>query len=399
MEQARESALEGMCRPLRVLQVIRSSGPYGASTNVLRLVRDFDRAAVEAEVAVPPRSGLFRAEAFGVRVHELPMTRDIRPLQDLSSFVRLRRLLQGGHYDIVHVHSSKAGFLARAAAASLGLQGRVVYSPRAYAFLGRMGPSSRVYLALERLAKRWCAATVAVSWSEAAIAETMVGIATDRIHVIPNGIESRLPEASGNRGAELRCSLGLPQSAPLVLFVGRLAPQKDPITFLRTARLVGTRHPECRFLVVGDGPLRRQAEGFIKRCGLSGQVVLLGERRDVPDLLREAHTCVSTSSFEGLPTAILESFRAAVPMVATDVPGNRDLVEHGKNGLLVPPGDVVALAESVVSLLEGRDTREAMSIAAKETFDKWPSPIDTARSHVRLYQGLAARAESAPMRM
>ena len=387
-----------MCRPLRVLQVIESLGPYGASTNVLRLVRDFDRAAIEVEVAVPAGSELFRAETFGVRVHELPMVRNIRPLRDLSSFVRLRRLLQAGHYDVVHAHSSKAGFLARAAAAALGLQDRVAYSPRAYAFLGRKGLSSRLYLALERLAKRWCAATVAVSSSEAIIAETRVGVPTDEIHLIPNGVEGRPSEVSGACRTELRPSLGLPRSAPLVFFVGRLALQKDPITFLDTARLVRTRHPETRFLVIGEGPLRLQVEDFIERWELSEQVLLLGERRDVPDLLREAYVCVSTSSFEGLPTAILESFREAVPVVATDVPGNRDLVEHGKNGLLAPSGNAAALADGVVLLLERQDMRQAMASAAKETFERWPSPVDAARSHERLYQILAARAERAAVR-
>jgi glycosyltransferase involved in cell wall biosynthesis len=134
---------------------------------------------------------------------------------------------------------------------------------------------------------------------------------------------------------------------PVVLTVARLDKQKGLDCLLEAAALV----PEARFVLAGDGPERARLVAQAHALGLNDQVVFLGYRRDIPELLASCDLFVLPSLFEGLPLSILEAMAAGKPVIASAINGTDEAVFHGKTGLLVPPGDAAALSQAIRTLL------------------------------------------------
>jgi glycosyltransferase involved in cell wall biosynthesis len=201
-----------------------------------------------------------------------------------------------------------------------------------------------------------CKAADCVLVNAEAIREALVkeGYAPCKIVVIRNGIMlSRFGKRQ--RGGLLRQELGLPLSAPLVMVSSRLNQMKGIQYFLDAAVILAQRFPEARFLVVGDGESRTELEAYAGRVGLGRRVVFTGFRCDVPELLSEAEVSVLPSLSEGLSNALLESMAAGVPVVATRVGGNSEVVQDGLTGLLVPARDSAELAGATGRLLENKN--------------------------------------------
>lgn len=161
-----------------------------------------------------------------------------------------------------------------------------------------------------------------------------------------------------------RRELGLPVEAPVVGTIGRLTLQKGYSILLEAAKLVLSEMPSIRFLIIGEGDLAGELKDQARQLGVSHAVNLIGPRHDVEALLAIMDLFASSSLWEGLPTVILESMAARVPVVATDVSGTRELVQDGVTGLLVPPGNPHALARAIVQVLRDRQRATSMAEAA-----------------------------------
>lgn len=189
-----------------------------------------------------------------------------------------------------------------------------------------------------------------------AIRQTLIeeGYAPERILVIRNGIMlSRFAPKTG--GASVRAQLGLPASTRLVVVFSRLNRLKGIEYFLDAAVIVARRFPDVHFLVAGDGASRQELEEHARQAGLGGRITFTGFRSDVPELLLEVAVSVLPSLSEGLSNSLLESMAAGVPVVATRVGGNPEVVEDGATGLLVPPRDPVTMAAAITRTLENPD--------------------------------------------
>jgi glycosyltransferase involved in cell wall biosynthesis len=179
------------------------------------------------------------------------------------------------------------------------------------------------------------------------------GVGTpSQYRVIRSGIRTADFTRAKEDSALVRQGLGVAPDAPLVGSVMRLAPPKDPNTFLRAAAFVLSRRPDSRFVVVGDGPQRQQAEALAAELGLGDRMIFTGLRRDVAAILGALDVFVLSSNSEGLPRVIPEAMAAGVAVVASDVGGVSEVVREGITGRLVPPGDAAAMADSVIGLLD-----------------------------------------------
>jgi glycosyltransferase involved in cell wall biosynthesis len=188
-----------------------------------------------------------------------------------------------------------------------------------------------------------------------------------RCPVIYNGVDLERfapPPAAGAPGAT-----GDP-GEKVVLTIGRLVPQKDLTLFLQAAGLLLQRLPEVRFLVVGDGPHRALLEDYAAENGLRNRVVFLGERTDVPDLLRRANVFWLTSAWEGLPNVLLEALACAKPVVARDVGSCGEIISHGVNGYLVPRRDATAFVQYTLPLLSNAAQACAMGQAGRRLIEE-----------------------------
>jgi len=185
-----------------------------------------------------------------------------------------------------------------------------------------------------------------------------------KIVVIRNGIVlSRFDKAK--KGAALRQELGLSASHRIVLVSSRLNQMKGIEYFLDAAALVARTFQDVRFLVVGDGPDRKDLEARCRRLGLEHATMFTGFRTDVPELLSETTLSVLPSLSEGLSNSLLESMASEVAVIAATVGGNPEIIEDGVSGLLVPPRDAESLAEAMIKLLADPDLRARYARAGK----------------------------------
>jgi len=256
--------------------------------------------------------------------------------RDLPLLVRL-----AGRADLIHAHSSKAGFLTRLAAVlrAGGCRRRAIFTPHGWSFWAADGAERTAYLALERLAARWCSTLVAVSEAERAAGLAARVGRPEQYRVIRNGIDLA-PFAGEPSPCEGR-----------ILFVGRLRNPKRVDLALEALRRVRTAVPDATLDVAGDGPLRAELEQLARRLGLSERVRFLGTRGDLPGLLRDAQCLLLASDYEGCPLSVLEAMAAGVPVVATAVGGVPELLVGGETGVLAPAGDAEALADALRSVL------------------------------------------------
>jgi glycosyltransferase involved in cell wall biosynthesis len=293
--------------------------------------------------------------------------------------------------DVVHTHSSKAGILARLAAALAGVP-VVVHTYHGFGFHDYL-PSlvKGFYVLLERLCCRLTRAIVFVSKANEEYARRHRIGDPARYHLIRSGVRlAEFPAPVAERGKR-KAQLGFGMHKPLVVSIGNLKPQKNPADFVAMAERVCAELPETEFVFVGDGPLRQRLEFQLVAKGLSGRVKLPGWRRDAAELLALADVFVMTSLWEGLPRALVEALKSGVPAVCYAADGVVDVLQDGVNGFVVAPRDVNALAEKVARLLRDEPLRKSMAAQAAASVGPEFDIDLMVRAQERLYDSLLGR--------
>lgn len=214
------------------------------------------------------------------------------------------------------------------------------------------------------------------------------GMPSERVEVIPNGRELEIYRDADV--ADIRASLGLAEDARLVGTVGRLIERKGHDDLLEAWPRVRSRHPDAHLVLVGDGPRRDQLESKAVALGVADSVHFLGMCEDVPSILAAFDAFAFPSHFEGLPGAVIEAMAAGLPIVATPVDGNRELVEDGETGIFVPVKDPAELACALGRVLE--DTALASRLgqnARRDAFERYAVDQMVA-AFERLYESVDA---------
>jgi glycosyltransferase involved in cell wall biosynthesis len=307
--------------------------------------------------------------------------RAVHPWHDLLGLVELFRLCRRMRPDIVHANSSKAGVLGRVAAFLARVPIRI-FTVHGWAFTAHQGLAGRLYLWADRLMRPLTSLAICVSENERAIGLSARTCSAQRTVVVHNAVETT-PVAERQE-----------TPVPRVVSVGRFKYPKDFGTLIEAfAKLdrpfVGQ--------LVGDGPDRSTLEAATRRHNLSGRVEFLGERNDVPALLAGAEVFVLSSRSEGLPVSVLEAMSAQLPVIASAVGGVPELVVEGETGLLVPPGDIDALAHALERLLADGQLRRRLGEAGRHRLEERFGVDEFRRRHLELYRReLERRGLSAP---
>ena len=362
---------DAISRPLRILEVMEAT-IGGTKRHLLALVRGLDRNLFQVEVAAPKvRFAAFGDVSFSAEIREagirqlfVPMRREISPASDLACFGRLLAIMLRGRYDIVHTHSSKAGFLGRFAA-RLARVPAVVHTPHGFYFLNQPAGRRRAfYLNLERLAGMITDCMIALSSTELAEAVDNRIIDPQKLVLIENGIQVPVtiaPAAISHTRERLA-----PGASHIVGTVARFTPQKGPFDFVRMVDALVRIVPGVQALWCGDGEMRSQVEALARELGLDSRLHFLGYRSDVLDVMAAMDVFVLTSHWEGLPYTVLDAMALEKPVVATAAVGTRDIVQDGVTGLLTPIGDPEAAARAVARLLTSPAEARAMGIAGRQ---------------------------------
>lgn len=353
-------------RRARIVHLVTRLELGGAQQNTLFCVEHHDRERFDVGL-IAGSGGRLDARARAVPsadVRLVPWLRHpIAPMADATAVFRLARRLAGA--DLVHTHSSKAGILGRAAARLAGVPA-VVHTVHGWSFNPSQTPPARaVFVNLERAAARVTDRLICVA---AADRETGISLGIGRpeqYRIVRSGIDVEAFRASPEGRARVRRELGLAEDEVVAGTIANFKPQKAPLDFVAAAAAARARDPRLRFVFVGDGELRYEVERAVASAGLTDAVRLLGWRDDVRDVLSALDIFLLTSLFEGLPRALLQAMAAGLPAVVTDTGGTAEVVDPGRTGLLVRPGDAAGAARAVVELAADPARRVRMGGAAR----------------------------------
>lgn len=338
------------------------------------------------------------AEA-GIPYWRYPLDRWINPLADLRSYRTLCRLFLQQQPDLVHAFDTKPGIYAVWAARRAGVRARVrTVTGSGYVFSSSSLLARLLRPVMRQMQKTASAAadrTVFYNRDDQALFRRHAMVAPDRDLLIPgSGVDVEALERQRPNEAQLvalRRQLGL-GSRPIVLMVARLTQEKGVAEFLAAARML-RRRVQAEFLLIG--PLASEGRQAIGRELLeshAGTVRWLGWRNDVPALLALADLFVLPTFYgEGIPRVLLEAGALNLPVVTTDVPGCREVIEHGQNGLLVPPRNATALAEAIAQLLRNPAYRRRLAACHRQRVCQHFHLDRIADLHVELYQELLQR--------
>lgn len=336
---------------MRILHVITDLRTGGVPLHLYRLARHLhergDQVRVVSLSPPGPVTGLLGQAGVAVGACDAAGWWDARVFPRLAAAIRTFRP------QVVHALLFHANLAARVACPLAGVDPR-----RLICEIQTVEIERRWHLAVDRLTQGGCRLVVGNSPAVIEHLARRAGIARSRLRLIRGGVDA---EAIATARPLDRAELGLHPGTPLVLWVGRLDPIKGLDVLLDAVTIARHQHA-VQLAIVGDGPLAGELGRAIRAGGLGDVVHLLGARHDVPRLLRTADVFCFPSRTEGLPNALIEAMAAGLPVVTTNAPGCRDLVEHGRTGWLVPVDDARAAGAALVRLL--RDPALASRLGA-----------------------------------
>jgi glycosyltransferase involved in cell wall biosynthesis len=332
-------------------------------------------------------------QARGIPVTVIRMVRAINPVSDLAALARIVRHLRRQRYDIVHAHSSKAGFLGRVAARLCGVPA-VIYTPHGFSFEMDVNPANRrLYLLLERLAARLTDRIICVCPSERATAlRAQVGHA-DKCVVVENAVDAAQYDLQDVDATPLRRTFGFGDNDPVIGVIGRFSAQKGHRYLLEAFRGVVQSHPDARLLLVGQGELRQSLAQWITDFRLDRNCRMVEATGNMAQIHALCDLFVFPSLWEGLPYTLLEVMAAGKPVIATAVGGMPDAIVAGEDGLLVRPKDGTALHDAIMALLRDSALRARLGSAARRNMALRPQLADMVRQTEAVYAEALRRSQ------
>jgi glycosyltransferase involved in cell wall biosynthesis len=351
--------------PVRIAHV-NANFCAGSGGITLREALAVDRHRFSATILAPADGTLFdRAEAGGVGVVRLKRMgggRHVYPWEDTAAVRELEALLSDGGFDLVHTHAGRAGAIGRVAARRAGVRA-IVHTLHGFPFNEFQSAATRIAIrAVERRLGRITDYFLTDGTFVASEAVRQRIAPPDRIRALISPID-RVPGVDGASRRRARRLLGLPEHAKVIGTTARLAVQKAPLDMVEAVAWLDRRDVYVAWL--GDGELRAETERLIRKRGLEDRFLLLGERRDVPQLLAAFDVFAMSSLWEGLPCSVVEAMTCGIPVVATAVNSVPEVVIPGRTGLLARPADPASLRCALASMLDHPEAAARMAEAAR----------------------------------
>jgi glycosyltransferase involved in cell wall biosynthesis len=357
---------------LRIVHVITKLELGGAQGNTIYTVSNLNRSLFDVHLISGP-GGLLDDEVQhlkDVTIHFCgDLSRPIRPIADYHAYTQLRSLIKELHPDIVHTHSSKAGVLGRLSAAAEHVPA-IIHTYHGFGFHRYQNPGVfRLYVAFEREACRRSHHLIFVSKENQKWAEELDLIQKCSTSLVRSGVEIE-PLLKAKRSEELRDEWGVPRNGKTIGMIACLKAQKDPLTFVDAVDRASRKFLNSKFILFGDGELADAVGRRAKKMRYPENFLHAGWTRDVPTVLASLDLLVLTSLWEGLPRVIPEATIAGVPVIASNIDGNREIIFEGRNGTLAEPRNPQDFADKIVEALkEGWKVDPELSRQIQHEFD------------------------------
>ncbi len=350
---------------IKILYILEATSG-GTQKHVIDIAKKIDKSEYEIDIIYSTdRNKNFVQESKGIfnNTIGLPIKRSAS-FTDISNILRMRKIILQNNYDIVHCHSTKAGFVGRLATFA-SRHPNVIYSPHGFMFCdNRILMKRFFYLKMEKYLGYVTRRLVAVSGSERDLALEHNIVPNKKIITLYNSID---PSDFDDFIYKNRVREKLKDGSEIILgTVGRLYYQKDPITLIKSFKIINDQFPNTKLIIVGDGPLEQVCIKLIDKLGLKSKIDLAGYQKNSKAFYKMFDIFMLSSHYEGLPYALLEAMSMGIPSVGTDVVGIKDLIFNGRTGYLSKEEDYKGLADAVINLLSNPQLLSDFSENAKK---------------------------------
>lgn len=343
---------------IKILYVITALNIGGAEMMLYRMLRQVNQERFDVSVAA-----LINKGPVGEMIEkDLKVSVISLGVSNFFNFFvglfRLVRFIKANSVMIVHSHMVHANIMSRIARLFYYFPA-LISTIHNYEEKGRKKTARWRELAY-RVTDPLCDLTTQVSQSGLTKYVALKAVPESKIAYMPNGIDISYYDVDRDRSNEVKKKLGL-LDHHVFLAVGSLTLQKDYTNMLKAFSMVRAKVPNVALVIAGIGPLENELKELSRKLDLSGAIHFLGLRNDINILMNMADVFVMSSAWEGMPIVLLEAAASKLPIIATDVGGNRDLVLDGESGFIVPPGNPEALAKAMGAMHEmQREKRELM---------------------------------------
>ncbi len=350
---------------MNILHIVLGLNIGGLERLVLDLVR-FRSRDINPTILCLEKKGPLGEGINDIRIMELGKKDGF----DWKLFTRIRDIAKEGRIDLIHTHNQAAHIYGSIAGLISGIP--VVHTKH-----GRNRSEDRKATCLNRLCSMLSRKVVTVSVDSAQVSTVIENVPAHKVTTIHNGIDiDAFSSLSPSRSASPAVNIGI---------VARLVPDKDHLTLLRSCKILARDFSNFTLFLVGDGPLREGLQAAAVELGIARNVRFMGFRHDVATLLRSFDIFALSSVTEGLSLTLLEAMASGIPIVATDVGGNSEVVVHGKTGFIVPAQSPEAFADKLLLLSKDSKLRVQMGNAGRKRVEEKFNIRITAKRYEALY--------------
>ena len=311
------------------------------------------------------------------------LVREINPIKDLLAYFEIKKIIKEFQPDILHLNSSKAGFIGAVAGKKLRIK-KIIYTVHGFVFNEPLPAWKRLfYLIAEKLSAKYKDKLICVSEYDRQSGIQKKIATENKFITITNGIDQL--NLMDSKIAKIK--LKLPENKVIIGTIANFYQTKGLIYFIQAARIVIDRFPEIVFTIIGDGDLKNQLESEIEKLKLTKNFILTGKINQAHNKLSAFDIYVCSSVKEGFPYSLLEAMQAGLPIVSAEVGGIPEMINNKKNGLLVKPADPAELAQTIIYLLENKKMADQLANQAKkDVYEKFSLEKMIAQTN-KIYQG------------
>lgn len=347
--------------PLKVLECIRQGQIGGGESHLISLMQNINRNRFSPTVlSFTDGPMIDRMKQLNIPTHVIHSEKAF----DAAKWLKVKSWIQAQNFDLVHVHGTRAFTNIYWAARSLKLP--IIYTIHGWSFHDdQPALLKKMRLLSERFLTQKATINISVSQSNK---DTGSRYFKNFKSVVINNSIDRNRFNPHKLYTDLRRELNIPHDAQVALFIGRFTHQKQPLVLLNAFAIAVKQNPKLFLLMVGDGDQKATALEQLKNMPGKDRILLLPFRQDVPELLHAADFFVLPSLWEGLPIALLEAMAMGKVVIATDVDGTREMIQHKQNGFLIHTDDLCnRLTDALLTLSHNRDLCRSMQAAAQRT--------------------------------
>ncbi len=370
---------------IRVLECIRQGQIGGGESHLLSLVENLDRSRFEPIVlSFTDGPMIDRLRDMQVETHIIPTTRPF----DITKWKTVKHLIKNKEIDIVHAHGTRANSNILWAARSLHIP--VAYTVHGWSFHPDQKPIVR---RLRIMGEHYLTArsTVNLSVSKSNQQSGKKFIQSFNSIVINNGIDQKKFNPD-KQYPNIRKELAIPADAILILFIARFTSHKQPLTLIHAFKKAVESNPSLHLLMVGDGDQKEEAIELISKLNLNAKITLQSFRQDVPSILAASDIFVLPSLWEGLPIGLLEAMSMRKAVIASNVDGTSEIIEHNRNGWLVETNDlVINTAEALLLLSKDAELRRVFGEKAQSTITQRFNAATMTREIEQVYNKILSK--------